>query len=731
MPAPLIGSVILIAGAEAAVFYHKNALQAWTLDDDEQLLACHPQARLFQDSPAEKHILHNVRDMAQIKRELTNWVRWQRTLHFLIAGMDAQLRDNTRTQALALAEEYLADAAAAQMATARLFGCPLPQNADLAGAQRLANAPGTAFVRCMRVYQELEQTHVAIASVKPVLEGLAAHYATPEHDAEQSYVALVDNGVAAAAARAVAQHDHQAVEELLWQFGNNRALLEHCPQLKKMLGSLCQQLLATLLPPRSRNNLTAGLMVMQERSPYEVEPIRLDPFVAALHTELEKTRSGKKSPPPSGKTGKAAADKQKQFILEAHGKGQAGKVQQLVIELIHNQLQAGKAAHLCKSLCALGAEFTQRHDEALALRVYEVAKLAEPNDAVSYAGYAETLCSLGKFEDALTAYREAKTRFPNDAVCHTGYAETLRSLGKFEDALTAYGEAKTRFSNDAVCHAGYAESLRSLGKFEAALTAYGEAKARFPNNAVCHAGYAESLRSLGKFEAALTAYGEAKTRFPNNAVCHTGYAETLRSLRQPQLAIVEYRQLLPRFPNNPVVPNALACLLIEQGDLTEAEKLISMPTNMSRASPQDWRDVHVLAMLRFKQGDFAGAEKLLQDGAANALLPATRTVFQQTLSCLFLRQKNYAQAEQTLRPINAQIILFPLHRILRAHAMAGLNQLPQARECLAQINSSETQIVELKQFITRRYGLQDHAEPDPTLEQALYDAEFSYLLRAA
>jgi tetratricopeptide (TPR) repeat protein len=730
MPAPLIGSVLLIAGAEAAVFYHTNALQAWTLDEDEQLLACHQQARLFQDSPAEKRILHNVRDMAQVKRELLIWVKWQRTLHFLISGMDAQLRDSTRTMALALAEEYLADAAAAQMATARLFGCPLPQNADLAGAQRLANAPGTAFVRCMRVYLELEQTHTAIASVKSVLEGLAAHYATPEHDAEQIYIALVDNGVAAAAARAVAQHDHKAVEELLWQFGNNRALLENCPQLKKMLGNVCQQLLATLLPPRSRSNPTAGLMVMQERAAYEVEPIRLDPFVAALHTELEKTRSGKKSPHPSGVKGKAAADKQKQFILEAHGKGQAGKVQQLVVELIHNQLQAGKATHLCKSLCALGAEFTQRHDEALALRVYEVAKLADPNDAVSYAGFAETLRSMGKLGDALTAYGEAKTRFPNDTVCHNGYAETMRSMGKLEDALTAYGNAKTRFPNDDVCHNGYAETLRSMGKLEDALTAYGDAKTRFPNNDVCHAGYAETLRSLGKLEGALTAYGDAKTRFPNNDVCHNGYAETLRSMGQAQLAMAEYRQLLVRFPNNRVVRNALTCLLIEQGDFSEAEKIIT-PANENKTAAQDWHDIHVLAMLRLKQGDFTSAEKILRDGATNALLPATRTVFQHTLSCLFLRQKNYAQAEQTLRPDTARIIEFPLHRVLRAHAMAGLNQLTQAREYLSQIDSSEAQIIELKQFITLRYGLQGQTKPDPTVEQALYDAEFSYLLRAA
>lgn len=288
MPTPLIGSVMLIAGAEAAVFYHKAALQAWKLDEDEQLLACHPQARLFQDSPAEKRILHNVRDMAQVKRELTSWVRWQRTLHFLIAGMDAQLRDSTRTQALALAEEYLADTTAAQMATARLFGCPLPPNADLAGALRLASAQASTFVRCNRIYQALAQKHPAIASIKPVLEGLAAHYATPEHDAEQIYAALIDNGVAAAAASAVAQHDYQAIEELLWQFSNNRFLLEHCPQLKKMLSSLVQQLLATFLPPRPPANVAPALMVMQERARYEVEPIRLDPLLATLHTEPKK-----------------------------------------------------------------------------------------------------------------------------------------------------------------------------------------------------------------------------------------------------------------------------------------------------------------------------------------------------------------------------------------------------------------------------------------------------------
>jgi tetratricopeptide (TPR) repeat protein len=260
--------------------------------------------------------------------------------------------------------------------------------------------------------------------------------------------------------------------------------------------------------------------------------------------------------------------------------------------------------------------------------------------------------------------------------------------------------------------------------------AYGDAKTRFPNNEVCHAGYAETLRSLGQYSEALMAYGEAKIRFPQNVVCHAGYAETLRSLGQPMQAMAEYRQLLLRFPNDQVIAKEWAGLILEQGELVNAEKFTTATKiNIS------WHDYHVLAMLKLKQGDIANAEVMLYQGAENAILPPARTVFRQSLSTLFLRQQNYTQAEQTLRPSSAQIIEFPLDRVLRAHAMAGLNQLSEASACLAQIETESAQIIELKQFVARRFGLstgsQAATQPDPSLEQALCDAEFNYLLRAA
>jgi hypothetical protein len=283
MATAMIGSVLLIAGAEAAVYRHDNMLYAWTLDKQGELLACHERAQLFQDCPAEKRMLHDVRDLAQVREVLQGWVHCQRALLYLISGMDNHLRQSTRTLGLELAEEALSIAANAEFARHRLLGCPLADDADLAGALHLAQA----FPRCYRLYQDLTEAHHAIGPVREVLAQLANGHATPAHNAQQILVALVEHGVAAAAALALAEGEHKAIEELLWQFSGNKHLLANCPQLLKLLEQLCNQLLALLPTQTNKSPLQTALFIMQEKAPYVVTPSASVPLIVAPQAKID------------------------------------------------------------------------------------------------------------------------------------------------------------------------------------------------------------------------------------------------------------------------------------------------------------------------------------------------------------------------------------------------------------------------------------------------------------
>ncbi len=288
LPTAMIRSVLLIAGAEAAVYRHDNTLHAWTLDKQGELLACHERAELFQDCPAEKRMLRDVRDLAQVRQALQEWGSCQRTLLYLISGMDNHLRERTRELGLELAEEALCLVANAKFARHRLLGCPLAADTDLAGALHLAQA----FPRCYRLYHDLAEAQHTIGPVREALVQLANNHATQTHKAQQILVALVEHGVAAAATLAVAQNERQAIEEQLWQFAENQQLLADCPQLPKLLGQLCQQLCQQFLPPlptyASQPRPEATLLVMQERVPYAVTASESDTQNAVSNADLLK-----------------------------------------------------------------------------------------------------------------------------------------------------------------------------------------------------------------------------------------------------------------------------------------------------------------------------------------------------------------------------------------------------------------------------------------------------------
>ena len=203
----MIGTTLFIAGVEAAVSQQPDGLRAWQLDDEGELIECHRQAQLFLDCPSEKRVVHNLPDLKHLKLELQLWSARQRTLHYLLAGMDKDLRDETRSRRLLAVEEQLADSGCAAFARARLLGCALPAVADLAGALTLARE----LPRCGKLYQELDAARVHIPLVTQVVrKAIAANVAAP-FDGDEVYLRMLDHGVVASAVTVLAKNDDGGV----------------------------------------------------------------------------------------------------------------------------------------------------------------------------------------------------------------------------------------------------------------------------------------------------------------------------------------------------------------------------------------------------------------------------------------------------------------------------------------------------------------------------------------
>ncbi|HOT82009.1 MAG TPA: tetratricopeptide repeat protein, partial [Candidatus Defluviicoccus seviourii] len=256
-------------------------------------------------------------------------------------------------------------------------------------------------------------------------------------------------------------------------------------------------------------------------------------------------------------------------------------------------------------------------------------------------------------------------------------------------------------------------------------------------NAFTYNGRAETLRDLGRFEEALAAYDEARQRFPDNAFTYTGRAETLRDLGRYRDAVDVYRETLNAFPANRVARNALACLLIENGDVDSGVALIA---NDAPRCKQDWIDYHVLAMADVKRGKYREAGSRLEYGAANCPSIKQRSVFTTTLAFVRVRQQKFEAAIELVGQLNNNVLPFhrPFAKVLEAHAEAECGRLKGATSAIGEARARGTsQVVTLANHIAKRYRLGDLAPPtmNPSeveqLDAEIAEQEFALALRAA
>jgi tetratricopeptide (TPR) repeat protein len=161
----------------------------------------------------------------------------------------------------------------------------------------------------------------------------------------------------------------------------------------------------------------------------------------------------------------SAAIKQVNYFYMQFQAGRTVRTDQEMAAFVREQLRKELVSPACRTLSNFAARIENLSPSA-SLEIYDLAILVDSNDPVARNRRAETLRSLGRFDDALKAYEDTATAFPSDVVARTGRAETLRSLGRFDDALKAYEDTANAFPFERVVRNALTRTLIQIGRYD-------------------------------------------------------------------------------------------------------------------------------------------------------------------------------------------------------------------------------------------------------------------------
>jgi hypothetical protein len=166
----MITEAVVIGAVEAAVFWDDDELGAVRLrSGNGELLDCTRDVGMLLSIGMERRRLPRPpKGMAELGAELRAWSERHRALTMVVSGMDAQLTEQTRTSCILAAESCLERGANAAFVRARVLGCPLPGEADLETALRLAFEAEARRVAAL--YGELTKARDDRRTVRRVLE---------------------------------------------------------------------------------------------------------------------------------------------------------------------------------------------------------------------------------------------------------------------------------------------------------------------------------------------------------------------------------------------------------------------------------------------------------------------------------------------------------------------------------------------------------------------------------
>ena len=152
-----------------------------------------------------------------------------------------------------------------------------------------------------------------------------------------------------------------------------------------------------------------------------------------------------------------------------------------------------------------------------------------------------------------------------------------------------------------------ARALDELGDWPGAQTVFWYARRRFPYDPQTHSQLGHALAMRGQVAEGEAVYRAAIRRFPDNPVCWADLGNTLRIAQGPQAALAVYRQAQHRFHDNSSICNALTGVLIDLGQVAEAEAALAWAWRV--ADPNNKKDQGVLDSLQHRLQQLASGQR--------------------------------------------------------------------------------------------------------------------------
>lgn len=185
----------------------------------------------------------------------------------------------------------------------------------------------------------------------------------------------------------------------------------------------------------------------------------------------------------------------------------------------------------------LGQAYHRLGQDAAAFEAYDQATLIDPTDSNAFAGRADILTSLRRFDAAIADYGRAIQLNPSQARAYAGRGIVHYLMGRDEAAIADFDRAIAIDSSfvKAYSYRGAAHSRRDQN--EAALADYNEVVRLMPENAGAYKDRGGVYYRLGRYDSALRDLDEAIRLDPKKSVAYQNRGAVRNALHHYERAI--------------------------------------------------------------------------------------------------------------------------------------------------------------------------------------------------
>ena len=253
-----------------------------------------------------------------------------------------------------------------------------------------------------------------------------------------------------------------------------------------------------------------------------------------------------------------------------------------------------------------------------AVEQYKLALDADPNSRLLQDGLAELYFKIGRIREAVTAAQDQVVKYPDDVEAHTLLGKVyLRSLGDMQSPQAgqmlqlAIGEYEklAQLKPDDVetklllgqLYGINHDSAKAEAQFKAAQKIDGDSEEVALNLARLYSEQGQTQRSV-----------EVLNGIPvddRSSRIELALGASYDQLKQPKDAIAAYRRALDIDPDNLDTERGLANALLTDGQLDEAQKIL---TTIVTAEPQDAQSQIHLSEIQRRQGHYDAALATLE-----------------------------------------------------------------------------------------------------------------------